>query len=52
MVRRLSLDGGLWKKGAGSMHDLSGLSTTIIPAAAAAAAVVVVVVAQAAFSLV
>ncbi|CAB1426433.1 unnamed protein product [Pleuronectes platessa] len=53
MARRLSLDGGLEEKGAESMHDLSGLSTTIIPAAAAAAAAAVaLVVADAAFSLV
>lgn len=44
-------------RGVGSVHDLSELSTTIIPvvttaAAAAVVVVVVVVVAEAAFSLV
>lgn len=49
---------GLFMEGAGIVHDLSELSTTIIPvvttaaAAAAAAVVVEVAVAEAAFSLV
>lgn len=55
-MRRLSLHVGIIHEGrAGSVHDLSELSTTIIPVVTTAAAVVVVVVAaaaEAAFSLV